>query len=41
MITDHFIFQLLYLNNIYIITGGYTVLQIAMFGYIGDVTNTK
>jgi len=33
--------QLLWLTNIYIITGGYTVLQIAMYGYIGDVTNTK
>ena len=26
---------------IYTIGGGFTVLQIAMYGYIGDVTNSK
>ena len=33
--------QLLWLQNIYILFGGYSVLQIAMMGYIGDVTNDK
>jgi hypothetical protein len=33
--------QLLWVTNIYVIFGGYTLLQIAMYGYIGDVTNSK
>jgi hypothetical protein len=33
--------QYLWITNIYNLFGGYTVLQIAMYGYIGDVTTTK
>jgi len=33
--------QVLWLVNIYTLGGGYTVLQIAMYGYIGDITNQK
>ena len=31
--------QLMWISNIYYLTGGYSVLQIGMYGYIGDVTN--
>jgi len=31
----------LWLTNIYVLGGGYSVLSIAMYGYIGDVTNQK
>ena len=30
--------QLMWISNIYYLTGGYSVLQIGMYGYIGDVT---
>ena len=30
--------QLLWIQNVYILFGGYSVLSIAMYGYIGDVT---
>ena len=33
--------QFLWLSNVYVLFGGYSVLQIAMYGYIGDVTNHK
>jgi len=33
--------RLLWLSNVYILFGGYTLLNIAMYGYIGDVTTTK
>ena len=33
--------QYLWISNIYYLTGGYTVLSIGMYGYIGDVTNDK
>jgi hypothetical protein len=33
--------QLLWVTNVYVLFGGYTLLQIAMYGYIGDVTNSR
>ena len=33
--------QMLWISNIYYLTGGSTVLQIGMYGYIGDVTTAK
>ena len=33
--------QLLWLTNLYTFFGGYSVLQIAMYGYIGDTTTVK
>lgn len=33
--------QYLWITNVYNLFGGYTVLQIAMYGYIGDVTNDR
>ena len=33
--------QLLWVTSVYVLFGGYTLLQIAMYGYIGDVTNSK
>ncbi len=33
--------QYLWISNIYYLFGGYTVLQIAMYGYIGDTTTFK
>ena len=33
--------QYLWISNIYTLFGGYSVLQIAMYGYIGDVTAEK
>lgn len=33
--------QYLWITSVYNLFGGYTVLQIAMYGYIGDVTNDK
>ena len=29
------------LSNVYVLFGGYSVLQIALYGYIGDVTTNK
>ena len=39
--TPFHLIQVLWLCNIYTLGGGYTVLQIAMYGYIGDVTNQR
>ena len=33
--------QYLWLTSLYTLFGGYSVLQIAMYGYIGDVTTDK
>ena len=33
--------QYLWLSNVYVLFGGYSVLQIALYGYIGDVTTNK
>ena len=33
--------QFLWITNVYVFFGGYSVLQIAMYGYIGDVTTER
>ena len=33
--------EYLWIQSMYCFFGGWTVLQIAMYGYIGDVTNSK
>merc|ERR1719464_2230925 len=33
--------QYLWLSYVYVLFGGYSVLQIALYGYIGDVTTNK
>ena len=33
--------EYLWIQWVYCLFGGYTVLQIAMYGYIGDVTNSE
>ena len=33
--------QVLWMSYVYGFFGGYSVLQIAMYGYIGDITNQK
>ena len=33
--------QFLWITNVYVFFGGYSVLQIAMYGYIGDVTSER
>ena len=33
--------EYLWITNIYVLFGGYSVLQISMYGYIGDVTTHK
>ena len=33
--------RMLWTKEIYVLFGGYTLLNIAMYGYIGDVTSAK